>query len=105
MPLVTIRIARRDEPTTAEQKAELIAGVTDAESGAEATGGVAAVDHDRAAGAGAEVGDPRGGQVGDGVRRERGPERVVGRAVGVAAGNRPAGGRRQRNEQHRRERT
>ena len=29
MPLVTIRIARRDEPTTAEQKAELIAGVTD----------------------------------------------------------------------------
>ena len=29
MPLVTIRIARRDEPTTAEQKARLIAGVTD----------------------------------------------------------------------------
>ena len=29
MPVVTIRIARRDEPTTAEQKALLIAGVTD----------------------------------------------------------------------------
>lgn len=29
MPLVTIRIARRDTPTTAEQKARLIAGVTD----------------------------------------------------------------------------
>lgn len=29
MPLVTIRIARRDVPTTAEQKARLIAGVTD----------------------------------------------------------------------------
>jgi 4-oxalocrotonate tautomerase len=29
MPLVTIRIARRATPTTAEQKAELIAGVTD----------------------------------------------------------------------------
>jgi 4-oxalocrotonate tautomerase len=29
MPLVTIRIARRDLPTTLEQKARLIAGVTD----------------------------------------------------------------------------
>jgi 4-oxalocrotonate tautomerase len=29
MPLVTIRIARRATPTTAEQKARLIAGVTD----------------------------------------------------------------------------
>lgn len=29
MPLVTIRIARRDLPTTADQKARLIAGVTD----------------------------------------------------------------------------
>jgi 4-oxalocrotonate tautomerase len=29
MPLVTIRIARRATPTTAEQKAALIAGVTD----------------------------------------------------------------------------
>jgi 4-oxalocrotonate tautomerase len=29
MPLVTIRIARRSTPTTAEQKAQLIAGVTD----------------------------------------------------------------------------
>jgi 4-oxalocrotonate tautomerase len=29
MPLVTIRIARRDVPATAEQKARLIAGVTD----------------------------------------------------------------------------
>jgi 4-oxalocrotonate tautomerase len=29
MPLVTIRIARRDLPTSAEQKARLIAGVTD----------------------------------------------------------------------------
>jgi 4-oxalocrotonate tautomerase len=29
MPLVTIRIARRATPTTAEQKAKLIAGVTD----------------------------------------------------------------------------
>ncbi len=29
MPLVTIRIARRATPTTAEQKAELIAGITD----------------------------------------------------------------------------
>lgn len=29
MPLVTIRIARRATPTTAEQKAQLIAGVTD----------------------------------------------------------------------------
>lgn len=29
MPLVTIRIARRATPATAEQKAELIAGVTD----------------------------------------------------------------------------
>ena len=29
MPLVTIRIARRDTPATAEQKARLIAGITD----------------------------------------------------------------------------
>ncbi len=29
MPLVTIRIARRATPTTAEQKTKLIAGVTD----------------------------------------------------------------------------
>lgn len=29
MPLVTIRIARRDTPATAEQKARLIVGVTD----------------------------------------------------------------------------
>jgi 4-oxalocrotonate tautomerase len=29
MPPVTIRITRRDLPTTAEQKARLIAGVTD----------------------------------------------------------------------------
>ena len=29
MPLVTIRITRRDVPTSAEQKARLIAGVTD----------------------------------------------------------------------------
>ena len=29
MPLVTLRIARRATPTTAEQKAKLIAGVTD----------------------------------------------------------------------------
>jgi 4-oxalocrotonate tautomerase len=29
MPLVTIRITRRELPTTAEQKARLIAGVTD----------------------------------------------------------------------------
>ena len=29
MPLITIRIARRATPTTAEQKAKLIAGVTD----------------------------------------------------------------------------
>ena len=29
MPLVTIRIARRATPTTAEQEAKLIAGVTD----------------------------------------------------------------------------
>ena len=29
MPLVTIRIARRATPTTVEQKAKLIAGVTD----------------------------------------------------------------------------
>jgi 4-oxalocrotonate tautomerase len=29
MPLVTIRIARRATPTSAEQKARLIAGVTD----------------------------------------------------------------------------
>jgi 4-oxalocrotonate tautomerase len=29
MPLVTIRIARRELPTSAEQKARLIAGVTD----------------------------------------------------------------------------
>ena len=29
MPLVTIRIARRPVPTTAEQKARLIAGITD----------------------------------------------------------------------------
>ncbi|MDP2742480.1 MAG: 4-oxalocrotonate tautomerase family protein [Hydrogenophaga sp.] len=29
MPLVQIRLARRDTPTTAEQKAALIAGITD----------------------------------------------------------------------------
>jgi 4-oxalocrotonate tautomerase len=29
MPLVTIRIARRATPTSAEQKARLIAGITD----------------------------------------------------------------------------
>jgi 4-oxalocrotonate tautomerase len=29
MPLVTLRIARRATPTTAEQKAKLIAGITD----------------------------------------------------------------------------
>jgi 4-oxalocrotonate tautomerase len=29
MPLVTMRIARRATPTTAEQKARLIAGITD----------------------------------------------------------------------------
>lgn len=29
MPLITVRIARRPEPTTAEQKARLIAGLTD----------------------------------------------------------------------------
>ncbi|MES2959517.1 MAG: 4-oxalocrotonate tautomerase family protein [Pseudomonadota bacterium] len=29
MPLVTIRLARRDPPTTREQKAALIRGVTD----------------------------------------------------------------------------
>jgi len=29
MPLVQIRLARRDAPTTADQKAALIAGVTD----------------------------------------------------------------------------
>lgn len=29
MPLVTLRIARRATPTTAEQKARLIAGITD----------------------------------------------------------------------------
>jgi 4-oxalocrotonate tautomerase len=29
MPLVTLRIARRATPTTREQKAELIAGLTD----------------------------------------------------------------------------
>lgn len=29
MPLVTLRIARRATPTTAEQKAALIAGITD----------------------------------------------------------------------------
>ena len=29
MPLVTLRIARRATPTSAEQKAELIAGITD----------------------------------------------------------------------------
>lgn len=29
MPLVTVRIARRDKPTSAEQKAALIAGITD----------------------------------------------------------------------------
>lgn len=29
MPLITVRIARRPEPTTAEQKAQLIAGLTD----------------------------------------------------------------------------
>lgn len=29
MPLVTLRIARRATPTTAEQKAQLIAGITD----------------------------------------------------------------------------
>jgi 4-oxalocrotonate tautomerase len=28
MPLVTIRLARREVPTTAEQKAQLISGVT-----------------------------------------------------------------------------
>ncbi|MBO9677521.1 MAG: 4-oxalocrotonate tautomerase family protein [Acidovorax sp.] len=28
MPLVNIRLARRDQPTTAAQKAQLIAGVT-----------------------------------------------------------------------------
>jgi len=28
MPLINIRLARRDEPTTTEQKAALIAGVT-----------------------------------------------------------------------------
>jgi 4-oxalocrotonate tautomerase len=29
MPVVTVRIARRATPTTREQKAELIAGITD----------------------------------------------------------------------------
>ncbi len=29
MPLINIRLARRDSPTTAQQKAELIAGVTE----------------------------------------------------------------------------
>lgn len=29
MPLVTLRLARRATPTTAEQKAKLIAGITD----------------------------------------------------------------------------
>lgn len=29
MPLVTLRLARRAMPTTAEQKAKLIAGITD----------------------------------------------------------------------------
>ena len=29
MPLITVRIARRPEPTTAAQKAQLIAGLTD----------------------------------------------------------------------------
>jgi len=29
MPIVNIRLARRDAPTTPEQKAELIAGITD----------------------------------------------------------------------------
>jgi 4-oxalocrotonate tautomerase len=29
MPLITVRLARRDVPTTAEQKARLIAGLTD----------------------------------------------------------------------------
>ena len=29
MPLVTLRIARRATPTTAQQKSELIAGITD----------------------------------------------------------------------------
>ena len=29
MPLVTLRIARRATPTSAEQKAQLIAGITD----------------------------------------------------------------------------
>ena len=29
MPLITIRLARRDEPTSAEQKARLISGISD----------------------------------------------------------------------------
>lgn len=29
MPLINVRLTRRDEPVTAEQKARLIAGITD----------------------------------------------------------------------------